>query len=99
VAANLLAAEAPDAGGKCFNVATGEAQSLNDLVRLLNDLMGTNVQAEHGPPRAGDVEHSLADITQAREVLGYEPAVAFEEGLRMTIESFGSDPGAPPPAQ
>ncbi|HEX5911266.1 MAG TPA: SDR family oxidoreductase [Thermoleophilaceae bacterium] len=88
VAANLLAAEAPDAGGKCFNVATGESQSLNDLVRQLNELMGTDIPAEHGPQRPGDVAHSLADISRAREVLGYEPAVSFQEGLRMTIESF-----------
>ena len=69
-------------------MATGESQTLNDLVGMLNTLMGTDVQAEHGPPRPGDVEHSLADITQAREVLGYEPTVSFEDGLRMTVEAF-----------
>ena len=95
VAANLLAADASGAAGRCFNVATGESQSLNELVGLLNTLMDTDVAANHGDPRPGDVEHSLADITQAREVLGYEPTVGFQDGLRMTIEAFDQDEKAP----
>ncbi len=78
----------PGAGGKCFNVATGESQSLNELVGMLNTLMGTDVTPDYGDPRAGDVKHSLADISHARDVLGYEPIVGFEEGLRATIEAF-----------
>ena len=51
-------------------------------------LMGTDVTPVYGDPRAGDVKHSLADISQAREALGYEPIVGFEQGLRATIDSF-----------
>jgi len=88
VAANLLAADAPGAAGQCFNVATGESQSLNGLVQALNVLMDLDIEAVHGDPRPGDVEHSLADISQARQVLGYEPEVSFHDGLRMTIDAF-----------
>ena len=63
--------------------------------RLLNTLMDTDITADYGDPRPGDVEHSLADITQAREVLGYEPTVGFEDGLQMTIEAFDRDDRAP----
>ncbi len=88
VAANLLAAEAPDADGQAFNVATGEQQSLLAMIATLNDIMGTAIAPEHGPPRSGDVDQSWADITRAREHLGYAPSVGFEDGLRRTVAYY-----------
>jgi nucleoside-diphosphate-sugar epimerase len=85
VNANLLACTAPGAGGQVFNIACGERYSLLDLIKSLSTLTGKEARVEHGPARAGDIPHSLADITRAREVLGYEPRVGFEEGLQRTI--------------
>jgi UDP-glucose 4-epimerase len=88
VAANLLAADAPGAAGRTFNVASGRRRSLNELVGSLNGLLGTHVLPAYAEPRPGDVMHSLADISAAREVLGYRPAVDFDEGLAATIQCF-----------
>jgi nucleoside-diphosphate-sugar epimerase len=88
VQANLLAASAAGAEGRFFNVAYGERFSLNDLLDHLRRLLGVEVEARYGDPRPGDVPHSLADIGLATEVLGYRPAVGFEEGLRRTIDSL-----------
>ncbi|HEX8651825.1 MAG TPA: SDR family oxidoreductase [Pyrinomonadaceae bacterium] len=85
--ANQRAAEAPGAVGQVINVANGERITLNELLEVLKKITGrTDVQAEYRETRAGDVRHSLADITQARELLGYEPSVGLEEGLRATID-------------
>ena len=92
VQANLLAVDAPHAAGRTFNIAGGRQRSLNDLLRLLNRLLGTQIEAVHRAPRAGDVLHSLADITLARELLGYDPAVAFEDGLRRTADAYAATP-------
>jgi len=88
VEANLLACEAPGAVGRTFNVACGGRYTLNQLVELLNDILGTDLQPIYEPERPGDVKHSQADITAARQALGYEPKVSFEEGLRRTVEWF-----------
>ncbi|NLF07121.1 MAG: SDR family oxidoreductase [Pirellulaceae bacterium] len=88
VHANLLAADAPDVAGLTINVADGRSVDLLKLIELLNRLLGTDVEPEHAPPRAGDVRQSLADITLARERLGYEPQVDFEEGLRRSIDYY-----------
>ena len=85
VDANLLAAESPAAPGKVFNIASGEAITVNDALALINRIQGGAVAADYQPERAGDVRHSLADITLARTVLGFEPSVSREEGLRKTI--------------
>ena len=85
VRANLLAAEADGAGGEVFNVAFGRRYTLLDLVDRLNRILGTRVEPEFGDPRPGDVKHSLADIAKARDRLGYEPSVSFEEGLERTV--------------
>ena len=90
VHANLLAADAPGVAGHTFNVAEGRATDLLKLIELLNRLLGTNIQPRHEPPRVGDVRESLADITQARKCLGYEPAVDFDEGLRRSIDYYRS---------
>jgi UDP-glucose 4-epimerase len=85
VQANLLAAEAPGVGGEVFNIACGERYSLRDLVAILNRILGSSIAPEYGPPRPGDVKHSLADISRARARLGYEPSVRFEEGLARAV--------------
>jgi UDP-glucose 4-epimerase len=86
VQANLAAAEAPGANGLAINIAKGDSYTLNDLVARLNDLMGTSLDPVYLPPRAGDVPASRADVTRAREVLGYNPTVDFTTGLRRTID-------------
>jgi nucleoside-diphosphate-sugar epimerase len=90
VAANLLAMDAPGAAGGIFNIACGRQVSLNDLVNELNGLLETDIHAAHVEERAGDVKHSLADVTRAERELGFVAAVDFAEGLRRTIEAYQS---------
>ena len=85
---NLLAADAPTAAGRVFNVANGKQTSLLELIAALNELLGTNVEPVLAPARVGDVRESLADITQARKHLKYEPVVEFDDGLRRSIEYY-----------
>lgn len=96
VQANLLAAHAPadKVAGRVFNVATGERHTLNETYTLLARELGWPGQAEYGPARVGDVRDSLADITAAREAMGYEPRVGFEEGLRRTAAWYRAQVGA-----
>jgi UDP-glucose 4-epimerase len=87
VAANMRAAETVAGVGQVINFARGERVTLNQLLDILKRITGrADVQAEHKEPRAGDVRHSLADISRAREMLGYEPQTSLEEGLRLTID-------------
>lgn len=88
VDANLLAASAAGAAGEAFNVACGERISLNEIIARLSALSGKEIEPVNVDPRPGDVRHSLADISKAREVLGYEPAIDFDEGLRRTYAEF-----------
>ena len=88
VRANMLAAHAPDAVGLPVNIATGGSHSLLDLVAMICSIVGRTVVPDHAPPRVGDVMQSWASIERAREVLGYEPEVGFEEGLRRTAEAY-----------
>jgi UDP-glucose 4-epimerase len=85
VAALLLAAERPGVSGEVCNVGTGHGTSLLDLVGTLNRLLGTSITPRHAEARAGDIRHSRADISRARRLLGYEPAVSFEDGLARTL--------------
>jgi nucleoside-diphosphate-sugar epimerase len=87
VSANLLAMQAPAANisGRVFNVACGQRHTLNDTFRVLAELLDFREPPIYGPPRAGDISNSLADISAAREAFGYEPKVSFEEGLRRTV--------------
>jgi UDP-glucose 4-epimerase len=85
---NLLAVEAPNVAGMTFNVANGRSTSLVRLLELLNELLGTDVEPIFADPRPGDVRHSLADVTRAHELLGYEPTVSFAEGLRRSIDYY-----------
>jgi nucleoside-diphosphate-sugar epimerase len=90
VNANLLACEAPktNVSGRVFNVATGTRFSLNETFRILSRIIGYSEEPRYAPPRAGDVKHSLADISRTQAALGYQPTVDFENGLRRTIEWY-----------
>jgi nucleoside-diphosphate-sugar epimerase len=82
----LRACKAPKAAGEVINVATATRISLNELLRTMNRIVGTNVQAIYREPRSGDVRDSLADITKAKTLLGYAPTVSLEVGLERTLE-------------
>jgi nucleoside-diphosphate-sugar epimerase len=84
----LRACEAPKASGEVINVATGGRISLNKLFQTVRALTGSSVEPIYGPERAGDVRDSQADITKARELLGYTPTVMLEEGLKRTLEWY-----------
>lgn len=88
VEANVLASRAEEAPGRVFNVACSTRTSLNRLLTLLQEITGAAVEAVHEPPRPGDVRDSQADIRQARKILGFNPAVDLEEGLRRTAQWF-----------
>ena len=88
VEANLRAADAEGASGKVFNIACGTGTSLNRVLALLGEALGRPVVALYEPGRAGDVRHSLADISQAKTVLGYTAAVNFVAGLGKTLAWF-----------
>jgi nucleoside-diphosphate-sugar epimerase len=91
VAANLSAASAKDAAGKVINVANGQRITLNELLAELKELTGKqDVTAEYREPRVGDVRHSLADNSLARQFLGYEVKVDLREGLQRTIDWWKS---------
>jgi UDP-glucose 4-epimerase len=86
VAATLAAGGADGASGHAFNVAGGKPASVNEVADTIGRLLGKPVERELAPPRPGDIRDSHADLTASREVLGYEPKVELEEGLRRTIE-------------
>ncbi len=88
VQANLLACEAPTAGGKVINVGTGARISLNQTLELLREISSNNLEAKYEPAREGDIRDSQADISLAREVLKYEPTVDFPDGLRRAFEWY-----------
>jgi len=90
VNANLLACEARsgDVSGRVFNVATGTHFSLNETFGILSRIIGYSDQPRYAPPRAGDVKHSLADISRTQAAFGYQPTVDFENGLRRTVEWY-----------
>jgi UDP-glucose 4-epimerase len=91
VDATLRACEAQGASGKVFNVGTGERFTLNETLRLLGKISGKNLAARYDLPRTGDILHSQADISLARKVLGYQPGVGFEEGLKRTWEWYAEN--------
>ncbi len=97
VSANLLACTAPaeKACGKSFNVATGKRFGLNETFEILKKLIGFHRQPAYAPDRAGDVKHSLADVSAAEMGLGYKPLVQFEEGLRRTVDWYRMMSGTP----
>jgi UDP-glucose 4-epimerase len=82
----LRACTAPNAPGEVINVATGGRVSLNELLRVMNRVCGTSLEAVYRDARVGDVRDSQADISKARALLGYAPSVSFEDGLRRTLD-------------
>jgi nucleoside-diphosphate-sugar epimerase len=86
IEANLLAADAADVSGQMFNIACGEAISINRLLDDLRRILGSDIEATYLESRPGDVKHSLADISRAEEKLRYRLVVDFSEGLRRTVE-------------
>jgi nucleoside-diphosphate-sugar epimerase len=86
----LRACEAQGASGIVFNGGTGARITLNQVLQLLGKIIGTDIPAKYEAPRNGDIRDSQADISLARKVLGYEPKVQFEEGLRRTWEWYKS---------
>lgn len=92
VQAFLLAAEAPSASGNVYNIGSGKATNLLELVACLQRLFGTAVSPVHAPPRPGDVRHSQADISRAERDLGFHPRVSLEDGLQATWAWLRSQP-------
>jgi UDP-glucose 4-epimerase len=90
VEANLAAASAGGVSGQLFNVACGAATSLNDVVRLVAEIVGHPVPITYATGRVGDVKHSLADVTAARTRLGYQGAISFAEGLQRTVAWYAA---------
>jgi UDP-glucose 4-epimerase len=88
VQANLLACEAEDVAGETLNVGGGSQISLNHLVKELQAIVNTDLKVEYTDPRPGDVKHSLASVEKAQKLMGYEPAIHFDEGVRRTVEWF-----------
>lgn len=88
VQANLKAALSPKADGTVVNVAVGERTTINELAAMVTKLVGVEVEPEYMEPRAGDIRHSLADISRAQELMGYEPQYNLEQGLRESVKFF-----------
>jgi nucleoside-diphosphate-sugar epimerase len=88
--ANWLALQAPVevCDGRAVNVACGDSTTLNRILEILSELLDTKIDPEYQDPRPGDVKHSLADISRAKETIGYEPVIYFEEGLRAAIDWY-----------
>lgn len=88
IEANWLAATHPRAAGEIFNIGCGARTSLNQLVELLKGIIGSDISPVYEPGRTGDVRHSLADMSKARDLIGYSPAVTIREGLRRVVEFY-----------
>ena len=93
VSANLLACLAPSevATGRVFNIGTGKSHTLNEVYAAIAGQLGFTAKPNYGPPREGDIKHSLADITRATKELGYQPKAQFHEGLRKTVAWYLSE--------
>jgi nucleoside-diphosphate-sugar epimerase len=88
VEANLLAARAAQTKGEVVNIACGDAVTINEIIGMINDIAGKDVKPVYAPPRPGDVKHSLADISLAKKVIGFEPVVPFREGLKLAADWY-----------
>ncbi len=97
VDANLRALQSPAAVGQSINIGTGKSTSLNQLVQMLNRILGSQFQPTYDAPVPGDIRHSLADITLARDALSYTPRVDVHQGLEQTIAYLRSTLKNAPP--
>jgi nucleoside-diphosphate-sugar epimerase len=84
----LQAGDAAGVSGRIFNLAASAPASVNELAELIGTIVGRRVERTSAPPRAGDIRSSWADISAARETLGYEPSVGLEEGLSRTVDAI-----------
>lgn len=91
VEANLRAAESEGTNGEVVNIACGDAITVNQIIDMINDILGKNIQPEYTSPRPGDVKHSLADITKAGKLIGYKPVVEFKDGLKKAIDWYSKN--------
>lgn len=91
IAANLAAATVPGIAGEVFNIACGRRSTINELVAAISDIAGTEIQTRYEPARPGEVRTSQADVTKARDWLGYKPRIDLREGLARTFEYFTHD--------
>lgn len=85
VEANILAARAKKTAGEVINIACGQAVTVNQIIDMINDILGKNIKSNYEPQRQGDVKHSLADISMAQNLIGYKPKISFREGLEKAI--------------
>lgn len=90
VEANLQAATQPDVSGEVFNIACGESHTVLEILETVNRILKKNVPPKFGPPRRGDVRHTLADVSKAQRLLRCNAKVSFEEGLDRTVAYFRS---------
>lgn len=88
VDANLLAARAKQTKGEVINIACGEAVTVNEIIDMINEILGKTVKPIYTAPRPGDVKHSLADITLAKKLIGFKPKVSFRQGLEKSIDWY-----------
>ena len=86
--ATVAAADAPGVIGRIFNVGAGAPATVNHLADTIGLILGKPVEKQYAPPRAGDIRDSWADVSAAREVLGYEPRVELATGLELTVEAI-----------
>jgi UDP-N-acetylglucosamine 4-epimerase len=95
VAANIASLFTTNAKAvnEVYNIACGQQTSLSELFNELREMAGSSMKPVYGPERPGDVKHSLADISKARGLLGYEPAVSIQKGLQLTFEWYKNNPG------
>jgi UDP-glucose 4-epimerase len=90
IQANMLAMESSDAVGEMFNVASGRATGILELVKIVKDLLGAkDIEHQFGPPRLGDMKLGLASIDKIRAMLGYDAKVQMHQGMKGVIESIG----------
>lgn len=89
VDANILSCRNDKSSGKVFNIACGNRYTLNRLLTEVSYLTGNKANPQFIEPRSGDIRHSQADISSARELIGYRPKIDFREGLKRTVEWFG----------
>lgn len=88
MSANWLAANAKETHGEALNISTKNAVTVNTVVSTIAELLGKDIAPKYLPPRFGDIKHSLADVSRAKEVIGYEPLVTFDEGIRKAIDWY-----------
>jgi len=88
IEANLIAARAKKTAGEVLNIACGQAITVNEIIDMINDLLGKNIKPIYTDPRPGDVRHSLANIPLAKKLLGFKPKVPFKQGLELAINWY-----------